>query len=106
MSKFRLIPHTVESVVEDITEIPDGVKMIKAPEVWDDGQKGKGVVVAIIDSGCQVDHPDLKGRIIGRKNFVQAEGDITDVKDFSGHGTHVAGTIAAVIDGEGGIGVA
>jgi hypothetical protein len=36
MTKYRLIPYTVESVIEDIREIPEGVKMIKAPEIWDE----------------------------------------------------------------------
>lgn len=106
MDDFRLIPFTIESTVQNVTEIPEGVKMIKAPETWDRGRKGAGVVVAVIDSGCDAAHPDLKNRIIGQKNFVTGEGGQEDVTDYSGHGTHVAGTIAAVEDGTGVIGVA
>ncbi|WP_255298255.1 S8 family peptidase [Brevibacillus dissolubilis] len=106
MSDFRLIPYEIESVVTDIKEIPEGVKMIKAPEIWEEGHKGNGVVVAVIDTGCQTDHPDLKGRIVGGKNFSNAGNGPDDYSDRIGHGTHVAGTIAAVIDGKGVIGVA
>ncbi|MBX4164574.1 S8 family serine peptidase [Priestia megaterium] len=65
MCKFRLIPFTVEKIVEDIKEIPEGVKIIKAPEFWNDSDKGAGIVIAVIDSGCQTNHPDLKRRIFG-----------------------------------------
>jgi len=55
---------------------------------------GSGVVVAVIDSGCDINHPDLKGNIIGVHNFVPGR-PAEDVTDDNGHGTHVAGTIAA-----------
>ncbi|WP_392387725.1 S8 family peptidase [Bacillus thuringiensis] len=99
------MPYTVESVIEDVREIPEGVKMIKAPEIWDDSRKGSGVVVAILDTGCDSKHPDLKGRIIEGKNFTD-QGSKDDFSDINIHGTHVAGTIGAVINGEGVIGVA
>ena len=54
------------SIVEDTTEIPKGVSMIKAPEYWNKGDRGRGVVIAVIDSGCDCDHVDLKDRIIGK----------------------------------------
>ena len=51
------------------------------------------LIVAVIDSGVDIDHPDLKGRITATKwNFL--EGNI-NVNDDMGHGTHVAGVIAA-----------
>lgn len=55
---------------------------------------GRGVVVAVIDSGCDVDHPDLRPNIIGGRCFVPGR-PVDDVRDENGHGTHVAGTIAA-----------
>lgn len=106
MAEYRLIPFTVESTTNFIKEIPEGVKMIKAPEVWQESGQGAGVVVAIIDSGCQVNHPDLQGRIIGKRNYVGEEGGEGDVTDFSGHGTHVAGTITAIENNQGVLGVA
>ena len=60
----------VMSVVEDTNEIPKGVAMIKAPEYWNKGDRGRGVVIAIIDSGCDCTHVDLKDRIIGKTMVV------------------------------------
>ncbi|CAH1225143.1 Major intracellular serine protease [Paenibacillus plantiphilus] len=53
----------------DVKEIPNGISFIHAPGLWRDGITGKGVVVAILDSGCDSSHPDLAGRIIGGYNF-------------------------------------
>lgn len=90
-----------------------GVKRIGAGTVHDgfDGlNKGKGVNVAIIDSGIDKDHPDLAYNIAGGINFVgtgplwRRNPDAWD--DDNGHGTHVAGTVAALDDGVGVVGVA
>ena len=70
MSYLKPIPFEIKSVVKNTFEIPFGVKIIKAPDVWEDSNKGAGVVVAVLDSGCQVDHPDLKGRINDTHNFI------------------------------------
>ncbi|WP_027408450.1 S8 family serine peptidase [Anoxybacteroides tepidamans] len=66
--------------------------------------KGKGAIVGIIDTGIDPNHPDLKANLLGGQNFVPAgaygddpteTGDPRDFKDRNGHGTHVAGSIAA-----------
>lgn len=64
---------------------------------------GKGVVVGILDTGIEADHPELKGRTIAFKDFV---GSGTDPYDDNGHGTHVAGTIGGTGVGGTQIGVA
>ncbi|GAA1529927.1 S8 family peptidase [Kribbella lupini] len=65
------------------------VPQIGAPKAWKAGFTGKGVKVAILDTGIDPNHPDFKGRIGATKNFT------TDpVGDQFGHGTHVASTVA------------
>jgi len=59
--------------------------------VWDEGIDGSGIVVAIIDTGIDKNHPDLYGKIIAEKNFVD---DGMTADDQNGHGTHCAGIIA------------
>ena len=53
---------------------------------------GQAITVAVIDSGIDLDHPDLKNRIVPGYNFID---DNSDTTDQCGHGTHVAGIIAA-----------
>lgn len=65
---------------------------------------GRGVVVAVIDSGVDGQHPDLSGRVLSGPDLI--DGDQAP-DDGQGHGTHMAGIIAAVADnGIGGAGVA
>jgi major intracellular serine protease len=105
MVEMKLIPFKVQSVEDTPGERPYGINQIKAPEMWDKGERGKGVVVAILDTGIDITHPDLKDRIIDGRNFT-FEGPSTDFTDRNGHGTHVAGTIAGTQDGQGIVGVA
>ncbi|MEV3972895.1 S8 family serine peptidase [Streptomyces sp. NPDC050698] len=66
-----------------------GVTQIGAPTAWKAGYDGKGVKVAVLDTGIDATHPDLKGKILKAKDF--AGTGSTD--DKQGHGTHVASTI-------------
>jgi major intracellular serine protease len=102
---FRLIPFKVEEVKTSFDTMPYGIKKIEAQHMWKKGERGKGVVVAILDTGIDMGHPDLKDRIIHVRNFTN-EGNKDDVTDGSGHGTHVAGTIAASENDNGVVGVA
>ena len=63
---------------------------IGAPEAWAARYDGTGFKVAVLDSGVDGTHPDLKGRIDAAKNFSEA----ADTVDRMGHGTHVASTVA------------
>ncbi len=69
------------------------VPQIGAPTAWAAGYDGKGVKVAVLDTGIDATHPDLKDRIDAKKNF-SGSGAADDVVDRAGHGTHVASTIA------------
>jgi subtilisin family serine protease len=71
-------------------------------EAWAHGATGAGVTVAVVDSGITADHPDLTGQLAsGSTGFVG--GANSDFADGEGHGTHVAGIIAATRDNEEGI---
>lgn len=65
--------------------------------------RGEGVLVAILDTGVQEDHPDLVGQFAEEpKNFTNSQGTF----DLAGHGTHCAGIVAASDNGQGVVGVA
>jgi len=72
------------------------------PYYWKQS-RGEGVRVAVIDTGVDINHEDIKNNIISGKNFVDPTKDPIDV---AGHGTHVSSTIAAEDNGCGIIGVA
>ncbi|MFK4099315.1 S8 family peptidase [Streptomyces sp. NPDC019531] len=69
------------------------VPQIGAPTAWAAGYDGKGVKIAVLDTGIDATHPDLKDRIDGEKNFSES-GAADDVVDRAGHGTHVASIVA------------
>jgi subtilisin family serine protease len=92
---------------EPAEELPWGVDQIDAELAWVTST-GAGVKVAIIDTGIDKDHPDLVANIKPGVNFV-AKGRTVDPNkwdDDNGHGTHVAGSVAAVDNDIGVIGVA
>jgi len=80
-----------------------GVQKIGAKAVHDALNKGGGVKVCVIDSGIDTNHPDLYANYIGGYDFVNSD---SDPSDDNGHGTHVAGSVAAVLNGFGVVGVA
>ncbi|MFA6316037.1 MAG: S8 family peptidase [Elusimicrobiota bacterium] len=86
-------------------ELPWGVKRVRAHAAWD-VTEGKGVKVAVIDTGIKDDHPDLNGQVVGGYNAITQSDAEGAWMDDNGHGTHVAGTIAAKKDGKGVVGVA
>ncbi|MFB2978225.1 S8 family serine peptidase [Microseira sp. BLCC-F43] len=91
-----------------------GLDMVNAPEVWNRGYTGEGIVVAVIDSGVDYTHPDLDNNIWVNSDEIPGNGKdddgngyIDDIRgwdfvnrdndpmDIDGHGTHIAGIIAA-----------
>ena len=116
---------------EEIDEVPDlggnnwGADLINAPEAWNKGYTGEGVVVAVLDGGVDYKHEDLRdniwtnsGEIAGNGKDDDGNGFIDDVYgwnfhdddndtlDRDGHGTHVAGTIAGADNDYGVTGIA
>jgi len=79
-----------------------GVERIGAGAVHP-GEMGDGIKVAVIDTGVNCTHPDLAGQCDGGYDFVN---DDNAPSDDNGHGTHVAGTIAALRNMSGVVGVA
>src|SRR3569833_3902108 len=73
-----------------VRALDHNLDQIGAPAAWTAGATGKGVKVAVLDTGVDATHPDLKGRIAEQKNFSEA----ADTVDRFGHGTHVAAAIA------------
>jgi subtilisin len=80
-----------------------GVSRIGSKVVHDAGNKGGSLKVCILDSGIDRTHPELSARYAGGYDFVN---DDSDPADDNGHGTHVAGTIAATLNGTGVVGAA
>ncbi len=69
------------------------LKAVKAPRAWDFGTGSKGVTVAVIDSGVDLENPDLKGNIADVYN---SEKNNKDMNDIEGHGSWTAGIIGAL----------
>ncbi len=86
----------------NIQTTPWGVANVDAPATWI-ASRGDAVNVAIIDTGIDYTHPDLKDEYAGGVNVLV---NSTDPMDDNGHGTHVAGTIAAADNAVGVVGVA
>lgn len=75
------------------------VAQIGAPAAHQRGITGKGVKVAIVDTGVDENHPDLKGQQVAEKNFTSDP----DNTDNVGHGTHVGSTVASAGSKYGGV---
>jgi len=71
---------------------------IDAPTAWDTAQSG--VKVAILDCGINESHPDLASKVVDRKDFTNSA---SGTNDIYGHGTHVAGIVAAVTNNSDGV---
>lgn len=102
MGKY-FVPRLV-GILSDapIDEFPQtSLNMMRIPGFWALSQ-GEGIRVGIVDTGCDLSHPEFTGRIVSSKDFT---GKGT-AQDGHGHGTHVSGIVAAAKDGKGTVGCA
>ncbi len=110
---FRGLPDVVYAEVDPIarvTYVPNdpfyatnqyGPQLIGVEQAWELTQGDPDVLVAVVDTGADFDHPDLAGKLVPGWDFVNND---ADPSDDNGHGTHVAGIIAAATDN--GVGIA
>lgn len=109
MPDFRLPPYTVTRLLtaqEMADRVDWGQEAQGLPEAWK-VTKGRGVKVAVLDTGCDPTHPDLTIAIAAAKDFTNSR--LTPPwadHPRDGHGTHCAGIVAARDDGRGVIGFA
>ncbi|HEY2672713.1 MAG TPA: S8 family peptidase, partial [Rugosimonospora sp.] len=73
-------------------------QQIGAPVAWQAGDTGRGVTVAVLDTGIDVTHPDLAGKVVAEQDFSADP----NPADTVGHGTHVASIIAGTGAASGG----
>lgn len=86
-------PLAVES--DDILSAARGLQAINALSAWGVyGVRGKGTLIGVLDTGVDVDHPDLKGKVADWQEFDSLGNPVSgNARDSDEHGTHCAGTI-------------
>jgi subtilisin family serine protease len=104
-NKYKLLPYVRQDVYglspDDSQFSSWEISKFEITKYWK-YSTGRGVKIAVIDTGCDYNHPDLKSNLLQGFNAI----DGGDYIDNNGHGTHVAGTIAASNNNIGVVGVA
>lgn len=92
MKQMRIAPFKVNVVRNKIDDsLAYSSLLMNCSKMWDQGYTGKGMTVAVLDTGCDTRHPYLKNNIISTKSYGGS-----DALDRNGHGTHVAGIIKSI----------
>jgi major intracellular serine protease len=104
-NRVSLLPYISEELhglsPNDPQEYGWELTKFNIPSIWNKSE-GENVVVGVIDTGCDLDHPDLQSNLLEGKNFISNG----PPNDDNGHGSHVASTIAAINNKKGMVGVA
>ncbi|MEC9488864.1 MAG: S8 family serine peptidase [Halanaerobium sp.] len=97
--------YQVAAAPDDPSYVADeqwGLERINAEAAWDITAGSSDVVIAVLDTGVDVNHEDLAGKVLTGDAYNATNGT-TNVNDVYGHGTHVAGIAAGIADNETGI---
>jgi subtilisin family serine protease len=101
--------YALYNIGQDITQPPGAPQGeegadIKATAAWEETKGHESVIIAVIDTGVDLDHPDIKNKIYSSgRDFVNDDFDATDDDQEYGHGTHVAGIAAAETNNSDGV---
>ena len=100
---YRNPPYKVRHVAMSLAQTMDwGLTFAGVPEAWTHA-RGRGIKVAVLDTGVDETHADLQGQIAETRDFT---GSPFGSRDKQGHGTHCAGIVAGVDNQQGIVGVA
>ena len=91
-AKFYL-PHTSKTALsfDPAQKVPWGVVATRAPKLWNKS-KGNRIRIGVVDTGADYSHPDIRPSLMKGINIIHPQ---LSASDDNGHGTHIAGTIAA-----------
>lgn len=104
--QYQLQPLGVQTLPMSGEKVTDNLERIMFDSVWNDGYRGQGIVVAVIDSGIDIEHKTLKSRWRGGSNsWFDPFTNSATPSDFSGHGTAVASILLGGNEAVGTIGV-
>lgn len=106
LKKLRQVEYAEPDAIAHAFLVPNdtyfsdqwGMNTIDAPDAWDHAD-GHGVPIAILDTGIDYTHSDLKDKVIVNKDFTSGKTAL----DKNGHGTHVAGIAAAITNNARGV---
>jgi subtilisin family serine protease len=101
-SLFPVVREDILSLLDARQRVGWNVTAFNLPEAWKYAQ-GEGVVIAVLDTGCDLDHPDLVENLLPGKNLINPK---LPPDDDNQHGTHITGIICAKNNDIGMVGVA